>query len=768
MIGMSTQSHASEPMIADINALSGNLSEQQRADYNLQLIRLANNSSRQEWINWANQGNNFYEDIQLSPEELKELEAAGMPTFTINRITPVIEIMKYFITANDPGFKATGWTGDDYNMAQIHEALFEYSYHISKGKMVFGQVVHDTLTKSMGVFHIKVDPNADRGMGEVLFDSIDPRETYIDPTSRSPIAEDAEFIGVAKNMSRMKMARMLPKYRQKILTATGAPLTSGAIDTENNPEPGDLVAQESIDSRTGQYDDVLPYIEIYRKKSYLFYNLFMKAIPNPEDIARQQKEAEIGLKEMAQELEIKKLERKSEMDKLVAGNKMIQERAEFELEREDIRGRQQLEEQAQLLSSKIEAQKNNVENTVIRASEFKKMVDSGALDKDMIIDKVEYYDTRVILEVSYGNQWLYDRDTDYKHYPIIPLPYIFTGKPTPISAVKPMIGKQQEINKSHQIMINHAGLSSNAPWLVQSGVMVDKDDWINNTSMPGGILEWNSQGPDSKPERIQPLQLNSAFYTITQEGKIDLEYIAGVDSSMMGMSQASADMPFRSMMANDEFGTRRIRSWVNNLFEPILQHVGEVYLDVAQHTYKAHKIFRLVDESGYKDYEFNIPKYNDKGEVVAKFFDYETTRMDIRIIGGSTLPINKEAREAKMTSYLKDGAIDDVEWVQHADDILDKEGLLARKSTYSQMQSQIQGLEQTLKDKEDENETLEREVLQGRLKVNEMTQKTEQRKDTIEAEGEKKYLIKLLKDLQSDVKGLQKQKDANNSENSDG
>ena len=41
-------------------------------------------------------------------EEKDALEESGMPTFTINRITPVIEMMKYFVTANNPRWQAVG------------------------------------------------------------------------------------------------------------------------------------------------------------------------------------------------------------------------------------------------------------------------------------------------------------------------------------------------------------------------------------------------------------------------------------------------------------------------------------------------------------------------------------------------------------------------------------------------------------------------------------------------------------------------------------
>jgi len=52
-------------------------------------------SHRDQWQYINQQGHDFANDNQLSDNEKKSLEEQGMPTFTINRITPVVEMLIY-------------------------------------------------------------------------------------------------------------------------------------------------------------------------------------------------------------------------------------------------------------------------------------------------------------------------------------------------------------------------------------------------------------------------------------------------------------------------------------------------------------------------------------------------------------------------------------------------------------------------------------------------------------------------------------------------
>ena len=80
------------------------VTKKSKAQVNKQLWNRSNNSHRQQWQTISQKGYDFYLNEQLTKDELTMLQESGMPSFTINRITPIIEIMKYFVTANNPKF----------------------------------------------------------------------------------------------------------------------------------------------------------------------------------------------------------------------------------------------------------------------------------------------------------------------------------------------------------------------------------------------------------------------------------------------------------------------------------------------------------------------------------------------------------------------------------------------------------------------------------------------------------------------------------------
>ena len=57
------------------------------------LYNKANGSNRSKWEYIAQKSYEFFLGEQLTQEEQDALSSAGMPNFTVNRITPVIEMM---------------------------------------------------------------------------------------------------------------------------------------------------------------------------------------------------------------------------------------------------------------------------------------------------------------------------------------------------------------------------------------------------------------------------------------------------------------------------------------------------------------------------------------------------------------------------------------------------------------------------------------------------------------------------------------------------
>ena len=303
-------------------------------------------------------------------------------------------------------------------------------------------------------------------------------------------------------------------------------------------------------------------------------------------------------------------------------------------------------------------------------------------------------------------------------------------------------------------MVHNASLGSSLRWMYEEG-SIDPEIWEKYAASPGALLP--IRPGIERPTPVMPAPLSSAFFQIIQQGKSDMEYLAGIYSSMMGDSSGASET-YRGMLALDEYGTRRIKQWMNTSVEPGLKHLGEIVMQFCQATYTANKRFRIVQPSAIqesREQEINIPVYNDMGEAIGKSMDISAHKFDIRIVAGSTLPVNRWAYLEELKQLLQLGVVDDIAVLAETD-IRNKEKIVKRKSLYSQLQGQLQSLEQSLKDKEGTIETLERQLVQagikGKVKDAEMeiVKKKEQVKGQMtkqytQTEGEQKLLRGLMK-----------------------
>ena len=723
------------------------MTNKKRAHVNKQLWDRANNSHRQRWQSLSQKGYDFYLNEQLSKDEIDSLEEAGMPTFTINRITPIIEIMKYFVTANSPRWKAVGVTGDDVDVAQVHSEISDYCWHLSNGKSVYSQVILDSLTKGIGYFLVDVDRDADRGMGEVKFSRIDPYDVYVDPASRDFLFKDAAFISIRKNIARGRLMNMFPEQAAKIKKAEGPSSTVSYsqrdTDMPESIQPEDITMGITLEAED---DDILPYYETYSKKKYPYRNVFIKILPTPAEMQQIKAQVEEKMADSQQEIEVQLKEKMIQIQQAVETGEIIPERAELEMQRAQKMSQQAIEEMRMQLMSQAQDAATRIDQQIMSEASYQVIAKGGEM-KDNILEAIKFHENRIELTCSIGDDtFLYEYTLPISEYPIIPIPYMYTGTPYPMSAVSPLVGKQQEINKAHQIMLHNANLASNLRWMYEEG-SVPEEEWEQYSSAPGALLKYRSGF--TPPTPVLPAPINNAFYTITQEGKGDAEYIAGVPSAMMGFTQEQSET-YRGLLANDEFGTRRLKAWMGSIVEPCLEYLGKCFQMIAQNHYTVEKVFRIVQpEAGQradqeKETRINIPIYNDYGEAVSVYKDYNSARFDIRVIAGATMPVNRWALLEEYFKWFQAGLIDDIAMIAETD-IRNKKQVVERKSMYSQMQGQISSMEESLKDKEGTIETLERQLVQAGIKMKVKDAEGEVRKDVLETEAQQKLLRGLLK-----------------------
>ena len=724
------------------------LTNKKRAQINKQLWERANNSHRQRWQTLSQKGFDFYLNEQLSKNEVDALEESGMPTFIINRVTPIIEIMKYFVTANNPRWKAVGATGDDVDTAQVHSEIAEYCWYLSNGKSLYSQVVLDSLTKGVGYFLVDVDKDADRGMGEVLFKRIDPYDVYVDPASRDFLLRDATFITIRKNLSRSKLINMLPDHAAKIRKVSrSTEVTSySQRDTEESfsIQPEDITMGVNLEAED---EDIIPYYETYAKKKFAYRNVFIKVTPSPAILDNIREEVEKQIDDFTKEIEVGLIEKELQLQQALEAGEIVPERMELEMERAKDMAKQAIEEKRMTLTSEAQEKATIIKQEVMRDEDYQILAKNPEVSKN-IIDAIKFHENRIVLTCTVGDDiFLYEFQMPISEYPIVPFPYTYTGTPHAMSAVVPLIGKQQEINKAHQIMLHNANLASNLRWMYEEG-SVPEEEWEQYSSSPGALLKYR-QG-FTPPTPVLPAPINNAFYTITQEGKADAEYISGVPSSMMGFTQEQPET-YRGLLANDEFGTRRLKAWMGSILEPSLEHLGRVFQEISQKHYTVEKIFRIVQpEAGQtpqeqeKEVKINIPVYNDYGDSIGKFRDYASARFDVRIVAGATMPVNRWALLEEYFRWFQAGLIDDIAMISETD-IRNKKSIVERKSLYAQLQGQVAQMEEAVKDKDGTIETLERQLVQAGIKMKVGDASNEIRKDVVETEGQQKLLRGMLK-----------------------
>ena len=73
-----------------------------QADRVRQIFNRSNQSNRIQWEYINQKAFDFANDNQLTAKETQDLQDQGMPTFTINRIAPVVEMLNFYATANSP------------------------------------------------------------------------------------------------------------------------------------------------------------------------------------------------------------------------------------------------------------------------------------------------------------------------------------------------------------------------------------------------------------------------------------------------------------------------------------------------------------------------------------------------------------------------------------------------------------------------------------------------------------------------------------------
>ena len=310
------------------------MAKKRRVDQIRQLYNLSDNWTRKQWENVNQKGYEFAHDEQISLSERESLEEQGMPTFTINRILPVVEMLNFYATANNPRWQAVGSEGSDIDVAAVLSDLTDYVWHRSNGSTLYSNAINDSITKGMGYMLVSVDPDADNGLGEVVIQQPEPFDLYVDPKSRDMLFKDAAYIMIRKILPKNHLMKLFPNQKNKIKKS------SSDQNNQNNYSQrpfgkddqklfafNDNNEQTSVGiSPDGSEDQLSEFFEVYEKIKVSYVNFFFRIPPDKEQLKQIKEQCDVMVKEMTEELQVSFLEQDQSMQQAVQSGQMLPER----------------------------------------------------------------------------------------------------------------------------------------------------------------------------------------------------------------------------------------------------------------------------------------------------------------------------------------------------------------------------------------------------------------------------------------------------------
>jgi len=239
--------------------------------------------------------------------------------------------------------------------------------------------------------------------------------------------------------------------------------------------------------------------------------------------------------------------------------------------------------------------------------------------------KLKYPNGRVITLCPELGIILSDKAVPYddKEFPfVLTKDYDIPGKFWGEGEVAQLLSPQKYMNELNNAILDNAKATANMPWII------DKNSGIGQgkiTNRPGLVIRKN-QG--SEVRREQPPNMPNYVINAVETYKQDIEQISGVFNSVKGGSQTGV-YTAQGVLALQEAGQARIRLKVK-LMEDSLADLAQMWYSRMKQFWKDDRWIRTVKIDGSYDFK-NFTK-----RVLEQ--DY-----DIRILAGSTMPVNRGA-----------------------------------------------------------------------------------------------------------------------------
>lgn len=137
-------------------------------------------------------------------------------------------------------------------------------------------------------------------------------------------------------------------------------------------------------------------------------NVFMRAPINPEVMNEMKKSINKQIQSLKEELSVKFLETKQQLDMALQQQQILPERHQLELKRAQEEMEVEIESTRVELEGKMMAETTKVDNVVVPEEQFKIMQQEKTFN-EMLVDSVKFYKEQIRLTCVAGDKLLYEK-----------------------------------------------------------------------------------------------------------------------------------------------------------------------------------------------------------------------------------------------------------------------------------------------------------------------------------------------------------------------
>lgn len=653
-------------------------------------------TSNDAWAEEAQKWSDFKNGKQWSEDAEKELQERDQAPVTINVIAPAVEQAKAMLTTNKPRFAVAGRDDSDTETANALTNLLTWVWEQSDGNQRLKQSIEEYYVRGRGFLMAYIDPFADNGNGEVKITDEDSYDVLISPYSKDRYARDSEHILIVKELTYGQIQSQNPQFTKQLRAA--------------NPEHLDRKTSIYNDSDRTEFssrsmeENPFLYIDRYSRvkdSDYRAYDTTIgeEYIYTEEEYQNYLQQATIVVQQINQEPQF--FSDEPNLKRWFAIYESLGPMVHSQLNPET--GQQQLapghedEDEYGIPGS----------TTRIEPSDVATFIELGVIMvKQVLTDKIK----RV---VSIGDVLAHQTIMDITDYPVVPIYNNFQRNPYPYSDVYNVMDPQRGINKIQSLIIAHTSNSTNLKVFVPNG-SVNKRELEEKWSKAGSaFIEY-------EPEIggivvAQPPPLPNELYAMKNQYIAEIERILGIYALMQG-DASDAPNTYKGTIALEEYGQRRIRSKKDDI-EGSLNQLGKVVLQMCQKFYTREKIIRILQPNNEPDETvINQLEYDQVGNVLHHLNNITVGKYDVTLVSGSMLPSNRWAQFDYYFQLFQAGAIDQVELLKKSE-IVDVPGVLKRFGYISQLEQQIQSLQEEVKKLSGDLQTATRESVHDKKRL---------------------------------------------------